>query len=258
VGQNFFTSLNVGQTTQKSIFRKGQDLLNIYTIPVTPFAQNARVLHDSSTGSAAIVDPGGDIDQIWEVVEQLQPGELSIFLTHAHIDHAGGVAACLERAKGKFKSKVPLIAHTDPLLRQSVSRQAKLYGLPESQYRDVPEPDQLLDDRGSFSVGSYSSLVLWTPGHAPDHLSAFFDIDRCLLHEGGSTYEANTPVLIAGDALFAGSIGRTDLPGGSLQLLLRSIREKLLILPEETLVLSGHGPITTIGQEKRTNPFLQN
>ena len=203
-----------------------------------------------------IVDPGGDIDQIWSVVEDLKPDSLSVLLTHAHIDHAGGVAACMERAKGQYSDNVMLFAHPEPLLRLSVSRQAKLYGLPESQYRDVPEPDRLLHEGDQFSVGGYTAKVLWTPGHAPDHLSLFFDVKHARLYENGSTYEAKAPVLISGDVLFAGSIGRTDLPGGSMPVLLDSIRSKLLSLPEETLVLSGHGPITTIGQEMRTNPFL--
>jgi hydroxyacylglutathione hydrolase len=232
-------------------------LLQIYTIQVTPFVQNARVLFDDQTKSAVIVDPGGDIDQIWSVVEELQPSGLAVLLTHAHIDHAGGVAACMERAKGQFSGGVKLYAHPEQQLRLSVSRQAKMYGLPESQYRDVPEPDRLLEDGDSFSVGQYTASVMWTPGHAPDHLSLFFDIDQTRLYENGSTYDAKSPVLISGDVLFAGSIGRTDLPGGSMPVLLNSIQTKLLSLPEDTLVLSGHGPITTIGQEIRTNPFLQ-
>lgn len=241
----------------QNILRKGTQLLQIYTIQVTPFVQNSRVLYDSESKAAVIVDPGGDIDQIWSVVEDLQPKSLSVLLTHAHIDHAGGVAACLERANGQYSENVLLFAHPEPALRLSVSRQAKLYGLPDSQYRDVPEPDRLLEEGDQVSLGDYTAKVLWTPGHAPDHLSVFFDVSQSQMFENGNTYEAKSPVLVSGDVLFAGSIGRTDLPGGSMPVLLDSIRSKLLTLPEETLVLSGHGPITSIGQEKRTNPFLQ-
>ena len=232
-------------------------LFKIFTIPVTPFAQNARVLYDSEADSAAIIDPGGDVDRIWSVIDQIQPGQLSIVLTHAHIDHAGGTASCLARAAKQFTAKTHLYAHSDGLLRQTISQQAMFYGLPESQYCDAPEPDVVLGDGDKLAVGSILARSLWTPGHAPDHLSFYFDVKEVELHEAGQTYAVQFPVLIAGDALFAGSIGRTDLPGGDTRLLLRSIHEKLLTLPENTVVLPGHGPPTTIGQEKATNPYLQ-
>jgi glyoxylase-like metal-dependent hydrolase (beta-lactamase superfamily II) len=232
-------------------------VLQIYTIPVTPFAQNARVLFDSASQSAAIVDPGGDLDQIWSVVEQLQPQQLFIVLTHAHIDHAGATADCLARAKASFGTGVRLLAHADGVLRGTISRQAMFYGLPAAEYRDAPEPDQVLGDGDQMRLGTYSAKVMWTPGHAPDHLALYFDVEQVELHEGSRALTAQAPIVIAGDALFAGSIGRTDLPGGNMKLLLQSIHDKLLTLPENTIVLSGHGPMTTIGQEKLSNPFLQ-
>lgn len=232
-------------------------MLHIYTIPVTPFAQNARVLYDPESKTASIIDPGGDLDRLWQVINQLNPSQLSVVLTHAHIDHAGATAACLERGRHQYASEVPLYAHSDGLLRRTISQQARLYGLPATEYCDAPEPDKVLTDGDYLVVGKCQARVLWTPGHAPDHLSFYFENMEVVLHEDHRVITEKVPVLIAGDALFAGSIGRTDLPGGSLKVLLRSIHDKLLVLPDDTLVLSGHGPPTTIGHEKRTNPFLQ-
>jgi glyoxylase-like metal-dependent hydrolase (beta-lactamase superfamily II) len=231
--------------------------LEIFTIPVTPFSQNARVLLDSTTRSAVVVDPGGDIDDILNQVRLLKPSTLTVFLTHAHIDHAGGVAKFLEAAKTEFGMSIPLVAHADSTLRRTISRQAKLFGLSPSEYQDSPEPDIVLGEGDTFSVGEIVAKVAWVPGHAPDHLTLFFEISEFELEEDGDQQHMHAPVLIAGDTLFAGSIGRTDLPGGSMPLLLRSIHEKLLILPEQTVVLCGHGPSTTIGEEKQFNPFLQ-
>ncbi len=232
-------------------------MLQIFTIPVTAFQQNARVLFDTDTQAATIVDPGGGVDRIWSVVESLRPQQISVLLTHGHIDHGGGAAAMLAMARSKMQSEVKLFAHPDPVLRGTISRQAKFYGLPANEYQDAPEPDSLLDEGDDYFVGSIQGKVFWTPGHAPDHLSIFFGTDQVELSEGGQTIQLPTPALIAGDVLFAGSIGRTDLPGGDTNILLQSIREKLFPLPDNTLVLPGHGPPTSIGQEKRTNPYLR-
>jgi glyoxylase-like metal-dependent hydrolase (beta-lactamase superfamily II) len=237
--------------------RRGVILLQIYTIPVTPFSQNARVLFEPQSGNAVIVDPGGDIEQILSVVRELNPASLRILLTHGHIDHAGGVAKCLEDAASQFGLAIPLLAHADPLLRTTIARQAKLFGLSASEYQNAPEPDIVLDEGDKFAIGTIEATVSWVPGHAPDHLTLFFDVPEFELHEDSSARTMYAPVLLAGDTLFAGSIGRTDLPGGSLPLLLKGIHEKLLVLPEDTVVLCGHGPSTTIGEEKQFNPFLQ-
>jgi glyoxylase-like metal-dependent hydrolase (beta-lactamase superfamily II) len=233
-------------------------LLQIFTIPVTPFSQNARVLFEPQARSAVIVDPGGDIEEILSIVGQLDPVELRILLTHAHIDHAGGVARCLVAAKVQFGMAIPLAAHADSLLRTTISRQAKLFGLSASEYENAPEPDIVLGEGDTFSLGTITARISWVPGHAPDHITLFFDVPEFELHEDGPAQKMYAPVLIAGDTLFAGSIGRTDLPGGSLPLLLKGIHQKLLVLPEDTVVLCGHGPATTIGEEKQHNPFLQN
>lgn len=232
-------------------------MLQVYTIPVTPFAQNSRVLFDSKSGSTLIVDPGGDIDLILSVVDKLEVKELKILLTHAHIDHAGGTSFCLSKAKAQYGMDIPLVAHADPVLRGTIQRQAKLYGLPADEYLNAPEPDVTLGEGDQFQLGTLAAKVNWVPGHAPDHLTLFFDVSEFELHEAGASEVFYSPVLLAGDTLFAGSIGRTDLPGGSMPLLLKNIKEKLLTLPEDTIVLCGHGPSTVIGEEKEFNPFLQ-
>lgn len=232
-------------------------MLEIYTIPVTPFAQNARILFDPDTASAVIVDPGGDVDLLLAAVQQLKAKQLRVLLTHAHIDHAGGTSECIRKAKAEFGIEVPLLAHSDSTLRRTIQRQAKLFGLPVSEYLDAPEPDIVLNEGDPFAVGAHAAKVLWVPGHAPDHLALFFDVEEFSLHEGGASDVLPSPVLLAGDTLFAGSIGRTDLPGGNLQLLLKGIREKLFVLPDDTIVLCGHGPSTVIGEEKQFNPFLR-
>lgn len=231
-------------------------MLRIYTLVVTPFAQNARVVCDLDSAAVCIVDPGGDVSSILKIVEELSPTSLSVLLTHAHIDHGGGVANCIEQASSFYSEKIPLLAYTDGALRSSIAQQAAVFGLPASEYRDVPEPTTLLNEGDTVSIGSYQGKVFWTPGHAPDHISIYFEETQCELHSE-TTEQVCAPLLLVGDALFDGSIGRTDLPGGSHPTLISSIKEKLFPLPESTIVLSGHGPNTTIGKEKDSNPFLQ-
>lgn len=232
-------------------------MLHIYTIPVTPFSQNARIFFETEQKSAVVVDPGGDVDLLLARLRKLEFEGLKILLTHAHIDHAGGVSECLRKIKAEFKIEASLVAHSDPILRGTIQRQAKLYGLSAEEYQNCPEPEIVLGEGDEFSIGAVKAKVSWVPGHAPDHLTLFLDVPEFVLHEGEEAELINAPVLLAGDTLFAGSIGRTDLPGGSMPVLLKNIREKLFVLPEETVVLCGHGPATTIGEEKRFNPFLQ-
>ena len=231
-------------------------MLQIHTLEVTPFAQNARLVHDAETSTVCIVDPGGEIPRIISVLEELDPKSVQVLLTHAHIDHGGGVANCLEALTEKFGQKPPLAAHSEGMVRGSIAQQAAVFGLPQAEYRNVPEPDLVLDEGDTYTIGGYGGAVYWTPGHAPDHLSIYFEKAKVELHQNGVEH-VDAPILIVGDALFAGSIGRTDLPGGSHPTLLQSIKEKLLPLPEDTVVLSGHGPNTTIGREKESNPFLR-
>lgn len=228
-------------------------MLRIITIEVSPFSQNARILYEDQNAAISIVDPGADVSRILDAVGHLQPRSLNIFLTHAHIDHGGGVERTRKLASERFGLEVLLYAHADGSLRKSIAQQALLFGLSPAEYANVSEPDVVLNEGDTFEIGSVRASVLWTPGHAPDHLSLYIDVASVEID--GRAW-SDTPVVIAGDTLFSGSIGRTDLPGGSFPTLISSIREKLLTLPDATLVLSGHGPDTSIGQERLTNPFL--
>ncbi|MCB0360422.1 MAG: MBL fold metallo-hydrolase, partial [Bdellovibrionales bacterium] len=176
-------------------------------------------------------------------------------LTHAHIDHAGGVSEIIGALGESQGTRPQLLAHPkEKEMRQSISRQALLYGLSPLEYRDVEEPDRYLEHGDTLEVGGVTGEVLFVPGHSPGHIALYFP-SVCV--GGGNPAEAEMrPVLIAGDTIFAGSIGRTDLPGGDTQTLLSSIKNHLLTLPDQTLVLSGHGPDTTIGRERVSNPFL--
>lgn len=211
-------------------------MLTITTIPVTVFGQNARVLACSQSRHAVVVDPGGEPDEIRRVLDAGQLTCTAIWLTHSHLDHCAGVSRLLE------VYNVPLIGHAvEAPMRAHVSSIAGMYGLPADEWPNCPEPSVFVKGGETLCVGESRSQVLFTPGHSPGHVSFYF---------------AEEGVVISGDALFCGSIGRTDLPGGDHEVLLRSIRSELLTLPDDTRVLSGHGPETTIGIERASNPFL--
>lgn len=212
--------------------------LEIHTVPVTPFQQNARIVTCCQSGATAVVDPGGDVELI---VAQLRSAGRScsqIWLTHSHLDHCAGVAPLLKALGGT----VELVAHpAEAMMRAQVQNVARLYGLGASEWHNCPEPTVPVSGGELITLGRLSAEVLFTPGHSPGHVGFFFRAQR---------------VLLSGDALFAGSIGRTDLPGGDHATLLRSIREQILVLPDDVLVLSGHGDDTSVGEERRSNPFL--
>jgi hydroxyacylglutathione hydrolase len=244
-------------------------MIKIITIPVTPFGQNARVLIDLETDEVIIVDPGGEVPKIMSIMES--EGLLSsryshskVILTHSHVDHGGGVEDYMTMIEEKLSQKPALLFHKDnDLYRETISNIASMYGLPESEFKNVPPSDAYLNDDEKITLGDYEIQALFTPGHAPGHLSFYFphiSAEEEIRNQGGSVVTRNSisgPLLIGGDALFSGSIGRTDLPGGNHDQLIASIRTKLLVLPDETIVLSGHGPNTSIEVEKRSNPFLQ-
>ena len=220
----------------------------IITIIVTPFSQNARVVFDAATDTAIVVDPGGDIPQILEICKTRNATVVGIVLTHSHIDHAGGVKRMLSELEKTQKVKPLLYAHPEErLMRSRISDQALMFGLSPLEYENCPEPDVYIEEGSKIKLGEFVFSVLETPGHSPGHVSL-------LLARGAA--DKDCAVLFGGDVLFQGSIGRTDLPGGNFQTLIESIKNKILTLPDDTVVLSGHGPNTTVGHERRSNPFL--
>jgi hydroxyacylglutathione hydrolase len=203
-------------------------------LTVGPFQENCYIIGDEGTGEGALIDPGDEAARIALAAEQtgLEIGE--IIITHAHIDHVGAVAALAD----EYACPVLMHSEAEPMLRQ-LPTQAMMMGL---RFGKVPAVDRYIEDEEVLEVGGIGLRSLYTPGHAPGHLAFYFD------GEG---------LVFAGDALFAGSVGRTDLFGGDMELLLRSISKRLMTLPDETRVLPGHGPETTIGAERANNPFLR-
>jgi hydroxyacylglutathione hydrolase len=204
------------------------------SIQVGLFQENCYVVGDESSGIGAIVDPGDEAARIALLVEQTGLEIEQILLTHAHIDHVGAVADLAD------EYACPVLAHagSGPVLK-ALPQQAVMMGIRPGR---LPDIDREISADGTVEVGGLRFEALYTPGHAPGHL-AF--------------YEESEAFVVSGDTVFAGSIGRTDLPGGSTELLMRSIEEKLLTLPDETRVCPGHGPETTIGEERTNNPFLK-
>ena len=203
-------------------------------LTVGPFQENSYIIGDEDSGAGVVVDPGDEAARIALAVEQTDLEVGSIIVTHAHIDHVGAVAALAD----EYACPVLMHAESEPMLKQ-LPTQAMMMGL---KFGKVPAVDRHISDGEVLEVGKLRLRSLYTPGHAPGHL-AFYVED-----EG---------VVLSGDALFAGSVGRVDLPGGSMEVLMRSIEERLLTLPDETWVYPGHGPRTSIGNERTSNPFLQ-
>jgi len=204
-------------------------------LPVGMLACNCSIVGDEESGEAIVIDPGDEIERVQEVLGRHKLRPKYIVATHAHIDHVGGFAQ-LKRATG-----APVLMHAGDLpLYQNLAVQAEWLGMLPPGMVDV---DQFLKEGDTLSVGPYVFEVLHTPGHSPGSLS---------LHLPGKHEK-----LFSGDTLFQGSIGRTDLWGGSFEQILRSIHDRLLIFPDETPVFPGHGPETVIGEERETNPFLQ-
>lgn len=203
-------------------------------VPVTDFQQNCTLIWNEATKVGAVVDPGGDIDRILGAVDKVGMTVEKILLTHGHIDHAGGAAELRERLGVKIEG--PHIA--EKALLDNLEVQGEAYQIPA---RPVT-PDRWLADGDTVEVGGHTFDILHCPGHSP-----------------GSVVFKNTAqkVLLVGDVLFQGSIGRTDLPGGNHDQLMASIRDKLLVLDDAFAFICGHGSGSTIGLERRTNPFLR-
>jgi hydroxyacylglutathione hydrolase len=204
------------------------------TFPVGPLACNCTLLGDPEAGEAIVIDPGDEVGRIAQRLTELGLKLKQILITHAHIDHVGG-ALKLKRLTG-----APILLNENDLpLLKMMAMQAAWVGV------DTPEtapPDESLADGLLVGLDHYPAKVLHTPGHTQGSVCLHF---------------APLNLLVAGDTLFAGSIGRTDLPGGNYGQIIDSIQSRLLALPDETRVLPGHGPATTIGAERKSNPFLR-
>ncbi len=216
----------------------------IEEITVTAFQQHTRVIGCEKTRRAICIDPGDDSESIVAAIDKHEFDLQAIAITHAHMDHVGGVAA-LKRLKPEAK----IILHqADEFIYEALPEQPAWIGIPREQwqafgftYDPPPRIDEYWTDGQTYNVGQLEFRVLHCPGHTPGHVVLF---------------EPNEKKVFVGDVLFAGSVGRTDLPGGSTEQLMDAINNKLLPLGDDVEVYSGHGPVTTIGKERLTNPFL--
>jgi glyoxylase-like metal-dependent hydrolase (beta-lactamase superfamily II) len=216
-----------------AIILEGRAMI-VKMLVVGPFASNCYVVGSSSTKDGIIIDPGAEAERILKTVQQTGLSISLIVATHAHMDHVDALQAVKERTNAQFA----LHEAEKELLCGGGMRVVQSLGL--SPYQSTPEPDRLLRDGDRIDVGDLHFEVLHTPGHSPGGI--------CLSGHG---------VVFSGDALFNFGIGRTDFPGGSYERLMKGIHEKLMVLPDETIVYPGHGPATTIGDERRGNPFLR-
>ncbi|MEJ2762412.1 MBL fold metallo-hydrolase [Photobacterium sp. MCCC 1A19761] len=206
-----------------------------YTIvPVTPFQQNCSIVWCDETHEAALVDPGGDIAQLKAKVQELGVTVTKLILTHGHLDHVGGTAPLAAELN------VPIIGphQDDAFWLQGLPEQSQMFGFPRTE---AFEPDQWLAEGDEITVGNQSLQVYHTPGHTPGHVVLFSDSAR---------------LAFVGDVLFKGGIGRTDFPQGDYQTLINAIKGKLWPLGNDVTFIPGHGPQSTFGQERASNPFV--
>ena len=208
--------------------------LQFEIVPVTPFQQNCSLIWCDETKEAAMVDPGGDIHLLKEKAQQLGLKVTKLILTHGHLDHVGGTAP-LAAELG-----VPVIGphKDDAFWLQGLPRQSEMFGFPRTEAFD---PDQWLAEGDEVTVGNQTLKVLHTPGHTPGHIVL---------------YSEQAKVAFVGDVLFKGGIGRTDFPKGDYQTLIASIKGKLWPLGNDVTFVPGHGPISTFGTERASNPFV--
>jgi hydroxyacylglutathione hydrolase len=203
-------------------------------LPVGPLQCNCSIIGDETTHEAMVIDPGDDIADILALIGKHNLQVKQIVITHAHIDHVGG-AMKLRAATG---ARI-LLNQNDSALLKMLDLQAAWLGMATPGKVEI---DHSVGESDKVEAGPFLAQVMDTPGHTEGSICLYFPAEK---------------KLIAGDTLFAGSIGRTDLPGGSFDKIIRSLREKVLALPDDTVVVPGHGPLTSIGEERESNPFLQ-
>ena len=205
-------------------------MVTVQTLTVGAFQENCYLVVDSRSGKAVIVDPGGEGERLVEAVDKSGATLEAVWITHAHVDHVGAIASIKQRWN------VPVYLHPlDRRLYEAAGRQAQVYGV---QFEEPPPPDREFSDGQQIKVGDVELSVMHAPGHSPGHV---------VIHGDG--------IALVGDCLFAGSIGRTDLPFSDPPQLAASL-EKISALPPETVVYPGHGMDTTIAEERKSNPFL--
>ncbi len=209
-------------------------MLNYQILPVTPFEQNCSLLWETATRRAAVVDPGGDVDDILAAIAAHGLTVERILLTHGHIDHVGGTAALAARLGIPVEGP----QRDDAFWMDQLPEQCSMFGFPATP---ALSPDRWLEDGDTVAVGGLALDVIHTPGHTPGHV--------CFIHRPSQ-------LAVVGDVLFAGSIGRTDFPRGNHGDLIASIRAKLFPLGDEFAFIPGHGPMSTFGEERRSNPFV--
>jgi hydroxyacylglutathione hydrolase len=202
-------------------------------LPVGPLQCNCSIIGDELTREAMVIDPGDDIDDVLAILRKHNLQVKQIVITHAHIDHVGGAM------KLRATNGAPILLNQNDLaLLNMLDMQAAWVGMAAPGKVEI---DQSISSADTVRAGSLSANVLHTPGHTEGSICLYFPAEN---------------KLIAGDTLFAGSIGRTDLPGGSFEKIIRSLHQTVLTLPDDTVVVPGHGPLTTIGEERESNPFL--
>lgn len=210
-------------------------MLHYQTVPVTPFQQNCSIVWEDDTMQAAVIDPGGDLDRLVDAVKRLQVWLVAIWLTHAHIDHAGGTAELARRFE------LPVIGphRADQFWIDALAEQGRMFGFPHAE---PFTPTRWLDDGDTVTLGRHTLQVRHCPGHTPGHVVFHApELQRAFV----------------GDVLFAGSIGRTDFPQGNHAQLIASITERLWPMGDDTVFIPGHGPESSFGRERRSNPYVK-
>ena len=209
-------------------------MLKIEKMILGPISNNTFIVYDDETKETAVIDPAITQDEIYQKTQELGLTITQIWLTHPHFDHTGGIAYLLE-----ICNPAPQIfLHKNGVQLWEEKGGAKMFNFPFPQ---LPTPKNLFSDKDKLTIGAYEFEIIETPGHT--------ESDSCF-------YNSEHKILFSGDVLFSRSIGRTDLPGGDSHQLINNIKEKLFILPDDTVVYPGHGALTTIGREKKENPFL--